>query len=119
MLLFMFCVFDEFVLVQGKHNKQKVAVLNPLKKTKTLQKKCKFRYIGIRLTTNRTEIAVNRTEIAVNRVFRFGLRFVCLPNRFYRLTGFRLTCNFGSVHGSQFFRTEKTVNRFSVNRNPG
>ena len=112
MLLFMFCVFDKFVLVQGKHKKQKVAVLNP-QKNKNPPKKCKFRYIGIRLTTNRTEIAVNRTEISVHRVFRFGLRFVCLPNRFYRLTG-----NFGSVHGSQFFRTEKRLTGFRLTETP-
>jgi len=47
MLLFMFCVFDEFVLVQGKHKKQKVTVLNPLKKQKPSKKNVNLDILGL------------------------------------------------------------------------
>ena len=73
---------------------------------------------GVRLTVNRTEISVNRTEIPVNRIFRFGLRFDFLSNRFFRLTDFQLTGNFGSVHGSHFPELKKRLTGFRLTESP-
>ena len=59
---------------------------------------------------------MSRTENTVNRLFRFGLQVTLMSNRRLQLTENRLTDYFGSIHGSNFFRTEKIVNRFSINR---